>query len=112
MPDHLHVVIVNRDHPLHTFVRLVKRSSTRDLNDLGFERRVWQRGYYDHIIRRDEDLFETIGYVLLNPVRAGLTQTWYEYPWSGSIEWPGMDDSFLEHRRGDTVAAFDLFGDP
>ena len=35
-----------------------------------FNRRVWQRGYYDHVIRNRDDLLECRKYIKQNPVKA------------------------------------------
>jgi hypothetical protein len=35
--------------------------------------RLWQEGYYDRVLRKEEDTFEVVSYILGNPVRAGLT---------------------------------------
>ena len=45
---------------------------------------VWQRGYWDHIVRREEGLYKVLQYILLNPVRAGLVDSWWDYPWLGA----------------------------
>ena len=36
-----------------------------------FRRAVWQRGFYDHVIRNDADLAATRRYLMENPVRWG-----------------------------------------
>ncbi|MBI3049564.1 MAG: hypothetical protein HYY76_14760 [Acidobacteria bacterium] len=46
---------------------------------------LWQRGYYEHILRRDESTIVRAAYVLTNPVRAGLVRCPTEYPWLGSF---------------------------
>jgi REP element-mobilizing transposase RayT len=110
MPDHVHVIVLNRRHPLPSVVRLIKRKTTQAVSRLGVPRPLWQRGYYDHTIRRREGLFKTIRYVLMNPVRAGLAEDWREYRWSGSFEWPGMDDAFLDDRVAEKVVMSELLG--
>jgi REP element-mobilizing transposase RayT len=45
----------------------------------------WQKDFYDHIIRRDEDLGAQIRYIAANPVRKGLVNDWQEYPHTGAI---------------------------
>jgi putative transposase len=45
---------------------------------------VWQKDFYDHIIRDEQDLTNHIRYILLNPVRKGLVSSWREYPHKGS----------------------------
>ena len=34
-----------------------------------FEKKLWQRSFYDHIIRNDEDLNEKREYVMNNPAK-------------------------------------------
>ena len=45
---------------------------------------MWQPGYWDHVVRREEGLYSTLKYILLNPVRAGLTDKWWNYEWLGT----------------------------
>ena len=47
-------------------------------------RRLWQKGYYDHILRSDEAHLSIARYIFENPVRAGLVKDVREYPWLGS----------------------------
>ncbi len=49
-------------------------------------RPFWQRSFYDHALRTDEDLVHTARYVLANPVRAGLVHDFRDYPLCGSLE--------------------------
>ncbi len=44
---------------------------------------LWQRSYYDHILRGPEELRPAIEYVLNNPVQAGLVEDAGGYPYSG-----------------------------
>ncbi len=46
---------------------------------------VWQKDFYDHVIREDDDLAVHVRYVLDNPCRKGLVNDWEEYPFKGSI---------------------------
>jgi putative transposase len=45
---------------------------------------LWQKSFYDHVLRQDEDVGDVIRYILENPVRAGLVREAREYPfvWS------------------------------
>jgi putative transposase len=110
MPDHVHTVVLNRRHPLQSVVRLLKRHTTQRLKSVCFIAPIWQRGYHDHVIRRKEGLFHTIRYVLMNPVRAGLAEHWRDYQWSGSIEWPDLDDSFMDDAVAERVVISQLLG--
>jgi len=79
MPDHFHVLIVAGEapKPLSQMVRDVKALSSREARIA-----LWQRGFYEHIVRTDE-ILETIAlYIISNPVRAGLTDRPEDWPWS------------------------------
>ena len=45
----------------------------------------WQKDFYDHIIREDENIGVHVRYILDNPVRKGLVSSWQDYPFKGSI---------------------------
>jgi REP element-mobilizing transposase RayT len=49
--------------------------------------RVWQRYGFEHFIRDEMELALTIGYVIANPVRAGLVAHPSDYPYLGSSRW-------------------------
>ncbi len=68
MPDHLHWLMALGDKvPLSVCMRNVKT-----LSALRVGRPIWQAGFHDHAVRREEDLPSLARYVVSNPVRAGL----------------------------------------
>jgi REP element-mobilizing transposase RayT len=67
------------------FVRRFKGRSTRVFWQHGGKGKLWQRGFYDHILRAEEGLPEVARYILANPVRAGLAQDFRTYFGSGSF---------------------------
>lgn len=76
MPDHLHWLVALRDRTeLSAAVKMFKASSARRVNDF-LQRRgsLWQRAYYDHALRRDEDVKKIARYIVANPLRAGLVE--------------------------------------
>ena len=86
MPDHMHLLVQPEDGvDVVAFVRRVKSRTTRIYWSEGEAGRLWQRGFYDHVLRGDEDVLHTARYVLANPVRAGLVSEPTEYPFSGSL---------------------------
>ena len=48
---------------------------------------LWQEGYYDRVLRKDEDLRTVARYLLNNPIRAGLVTKPIDYPYLGSDRW-------------------------
>jgi len=45
----------------------------------------WQKDFYDHIIRKSEDLGAQVRYIAMNPVRKELVQMWHKYPFTGAF---------------------------
>lgn len=45
----------------------------------------WQKDFYDHVIRKHEDLSTQVRYILDNPVRKGFVSSWREYSFIGSV---------------------------
>ena len=83
MPDHAHVLVSGEDESrLPAFFRLFKQLSGYRAKQL-VGQSIWQISYYDHVVRRDEDLREIMRYIWNNPVRAGLASEPADYPYSG-----------------------------
>ncbi|MGK9065019.1 REP-associated tyrosine transposase [Stutzerimonas chloritidismutans] len=81
MPDHFHWLFELSDQPLHAAVMRMKSLSAKAVNAaLGRSGQVWQRGFHDRAIRREDDIRAVARYVIANPLRAGLVQRVGEYP--------------------------------
>ncbi|MGY5941940.1 REP-associated tyrosine transposase [Stenotrophomonas forensis] len=88
MPDHLHWVLQLREGTLGRCMQSLKSRVAIAINaHSGEGRPVWQRGYYDHLIRNEEDVRQQALYAMANPVRAGLASTLGEYPFAWCC-WP------------------------
>jgi putative transposase len=86
MPDHLHLLLAGEEKSdLVKTVKTFKQVSSHRFRR-GHGRPLWQRGYYDHILRREEDLVVAADYIWGNPVRKGLSETIADYPFSGPRE--------------------------
>jgi len=48
------------------------RSAKRINEALNRTGALWQRAYYDHAIREDEDIRKIARYIISNPLRSGL----------------------------------------
>ena len=78
MPDHLHWLLRLGQPTLARVVGNMKgRSSWARRSPTGH---LWQRGYYDHAIRTDENLRNVARYIVANPLRAGLVTHIGDYP--------------------------------
>jgi putative transposase len=85
MPDHLHLLLElpGSGLSLSAWIGSFKSLSTREAWGLGFRGRLWQSRFYDHILRRVENIEQVADYIIHNPVRKGLVEEWDEYLWSG-----------------------------
>ncbi len=54
---------------------------------------IWQRNFFEHRLRQEESMEEKAGYVLQNPVRAGLVQPSAAWPYVFFIEPSGAQIS-------------------
>ncbi len=86
MPDHAHIALAPAPGcDVVQFVGEYENLAQRELWRLGLEGRIWQAGFFDHVLRSDEAVADVVQYVLNNPVRAGLVETWRNCPWCGSL---------------------------
>jgi REP element-mobilizing transposase RayT len=86
MPDHVHVLGIGSaaTSDARQLVRLFKQRSAFALRRSNPEP-VWQRSYWDRVLREDESTLAVARYILANPVRAGLVSDARVYPFSGSL---------------------------
>jgi putative transposase len=84
MPTHLHLLI----HPVGTYnfsyiMKMIKGSFARKINKCnGKIGKVWQKGFYDEVIRDELHFMRVLGYIHDNPFKAGLVTTPEKYPYS------------------------------
>ena len=105
MPNHVHGIIVLTDdfackkrHGLPEIIRGFKTFSARRINKMRHLSRVsvWQRGYYEHIIRHEKSLNAIREYIIKNPLSWDKDELHPVYP----IEWDGrIKDLGLEMNR-------------
>src|SRR5580765_45318 len=82
MPDHIHLFVRgDRSFTLSSWIGGLKRAISVAVK----LPRLWQPGFFDHILRSDESYAEKWNYVRANPVRAGLVETADDWPYKGEI---------------------------
>jgi putative transposase len=91
MPDHLHLLLES-GAPSCNFIRFIKAFKQKSgyAYQQKTDHKLWQRYFYDHILRGVDSPASVAWYIWLNPVRAGLCHTAQDYPFSGSftLAWP------------------------
>jgi putative transposase len=86
MPDHCHVLIVAMSDScqLANAVRGFKGAAVALARKFGIHE-LWQRNFYEHILRSSEDLGAVAAYILQNPVRARLVHDSRDWPFLGTL---------------------------
>jgi putative transposase len=125
LPDHIHTVwtLPPGDADFSLRWRLIKSRFARALpmqqrldhirKDKG-ERGIWQRRFWEHLIRNETDYARHVEYCYINPVKHGLVSSVRDWPhssfhrdvragiipadWAGDTERPG---DFGERERGE-----------
>ncbi|GJL74924.1 transposase [Nitrosomonas sp.] len=119
LPDHLHCVIELPQHDTDFAARwrLIKMGFSKGLPQnemLGAsrarreERGIWQRRYWEHLIRDPRDFNAHMDYVHINPVKHGLVKSVADWPHSTfhklvkkgvyPADWAGGDDNEVNYK--------------
>lgn len=85
MPNHVHLLFTPQFNVTRTMQRLKGRTALEANRILNRAGAFWQRESYDHLVRDPEAFRRIERYVLMNPVRAGLTASPYAYTWSSAF---------------------------
>ena len=88
MPDHLHwLFTLQNDNTLAEVMKHVKGTSSyliqknrRKSDAIHLHHPLWQDGYHDRALRKEEDLQQIARYIVANPLRAGLVKKIGDYP--------------------------------
>lgn len=89
MPDHLHLLVLGMrpTSNLLAFAKSLKQKSAYTYQqEVGI--RLWQKNFYDHVLRSSEETSPAAAYIWMNPVRKGLCKRLEDYPFSGSFSRP------------------------
>ena len=116
LPDHLHAVLTlpAGDSDFSLRWRLIKSGFSRALpkterisavREAAGERGIWQRHYWEHLIRDEVDFQRHVDYVHANPLKHGYVSRVIDWPYSTfhravaagiyPIDWCGNSDSVV-----------------
>jgi putative transposase len=83
MPEHLHLLIfVPERSNISAVMQSIEWNYTRNYKaarGITASTHLWQRGFWDHVIRDDDDLQWHMDYIHYNPVKHGLTRRPLDY---------------------------------
>lgn len=86
MPDHLHLIIKGNNKESDLINALISyKQKTGYWMKQNLKTGCWQKDFYDHIIKKDQELATHVRYILNNPVRKGLVVDWKEYTFKGTL---------------------------
>ena len=82
IPDHIHWLFQLTEHKtLSEVMKCFKASSALQVNGyLGQSGTVWQKAFYDHGLRKEQDVKGIARYIVANPLRAKLVERIGDYP--------------------------------
>jgi putative transposase len=101
LPDHIHTVwtLPEQDANFSTRWRLIKEAFTKPFGRMQQplsrnasrkskgEQAIWQRRFWEHVIRDEADYAAHVDYIHYNPVRHGLTTAARDWPHSSFSAW-------------------------
>jgi len=119
LPDHLHCVIElpegDMDFPVRW--RLIKMGFSKALpreerlsrvRQRRGERGIWQRRYWEHLIKDEADYQAHMDYIHINPVKHGLVDRVVDWPYSTfhhlvekgiyPLKWAGGNEGLVSYR--------------
>ena len=115
LPDHIHALwkLPEDDADFSRRWSFIKSGFSRDLQPAlarspsklaKRDKGIWQRRYWEHIIRDDDDLARHIDYIHFNPVRHGLVPRVSAWPHSSFHQYVARGD--LPHDWGGDIGEF------
>jgi len=88
MRDHFHGLFESTapDCDFRKFASMLKQRSAFAHKKATSEK-LWQDGYFDRVLRREEATLDVVAYILENPVKGGLCRGSRDYPFMGSTRY-------------------------
>jgi putative transposase len=92
LPDHLHAILTlpsgDSDFPGrwrrikgHFSTSLIRKGATVKRHSNG-DNALWQRRFWEHTVRSDDDFARHVDYIHFNPVKHGLVSRVFDWPYS------------------------------
>ncbi|MBN2826306.1 MAG: transposase [Campylobacterales bacterium] len=94
LPDHLHMIITPQnanEYPniikaiKYNFTKRYKSDNSIPQSSSRLKDRmqpIWQKRYYEHTIRDEQDWNEKMEYIKDNPIKHGLVDIWHDWEYS------------------------------
>ncbi|HHT0595078.1 TPA: REP-associated tyrosine transposase [Legionella anisa] len=113
LPDHFHLLITLPEHDgnYSLRLRLIKSSFSKQIAPNEYitpvrkkkgERGIWQRRYWEHLIRDEKDYEHHLNYIYYNPVKHGYVKKPSAWPYSSihrSIKKGVMEEDWAQENN-------------
>lgn len=129
LPDHVHLILrPENTNEYPKIITSIKYYFSHRFNDVGvetptyrnqsnlqtkqnptygyknkFEKGIWQRRYWEHTIKSDEDLYKHLDYIHYNPVKHGLTKNVKDWEYSSFFKFVEMKNYDLDWGSTDQI---------
>jgi putative transposase len=116
LPDHLHCIwtVPDGDMDFSKRWRLIKsyftsyclpeyRNIANDSRNKKKEQAVWQRRFWEHFIRDDDDYLRHVEYIHYNPVKHGHAKAPRDWPYSSFHKYVGQGKYDPDWDAGDSI---------
>lgn len=103
LPDHIHLLLRPeniKEYP--KIIRAIKYNFSEKFNDGGMaippyeKKQIWQRRYWEHTIRDEEDLYKHLDYIHYNPVKHGYVKNVKDWEFSSFFKFVEMKNYDLD----------------
>ena len=119
MPEHLHSIWQLPEGDVDFSLRwslikaafskaLPKQENISSSRERKRERGIWQRRFWEHMIRDDDDLEKHVAYLHYNPVKHGYVDNASDWPYSSLHQF--VEKGLHDTSWGDNVSSLDLPG--
>ena len=86
MPDHVHLFLRgSHNFRLSAWIGALKQALAKAAALSRTQGKMWEEGFFDHLLRTNESYSQKWNYVRENPVRAGLVKSAADWPYQGEI---------------------------
>lgn len=67
MPNHIHLLLSIKNSSDISISRIIKQTKGLVTKRIGSS--IWQKSFYDHVIRNEQDYYEIVRYIQMNPLK-------------------------------------------
>jgi len=85
MPDHVHLLFQLGDKAtLSSVMQRFGSFTSRQIHEQLELAGTWMAGFHEHALRAETEMADIVGYIVQNPVKAGLVADAEAWPWSSA----------------------------